>query len=114
MRVVVKKNYDECSVWAAHHIARRIVDYNPTESNPFVLGLPTGSTPLGTYKTLIELCKAGKGLLSCRYRMGFPPVMKYGLALHPTVFIFRNRKSPLMHRKKPSRGIKVRIAFHWT
>ena len=60
MRVVVKKNYDECSVWAAHHIARRIVDYNPTESNPFVLGLPTGSTPLGTYKTLIELCKAGK------------------------------------------------------
>ena len=55
MRVIMKKDYDACSAWVANHIARRIVDYNPTESNPFVLGLPTGSTPIGTYRVLIEL-----------------------------------------------------------
>ena len=32
----------------------------PTAQKPFVLGLPTGSTPLGTYRKLIELNKAGK------------------------------------------------------
>ena len=48
MRVIIKKDYDACSAWVAQHIARRIVNYNPSESNPFVLGLPTGSTPIGS------------------------------------------------------------------
>ncbi|WP_455159808.1 glucosamine-6-phosphate deaminase, partial [Treponema lecithinolyticum] len=55
-----RKNYDECSLWAAEYIAKRISDFAPTAKKPFVLGLPTGSTPLGTYKRLIELNKAGK------------------------------------------------------
>ena len=60
MRVIVRPDYDKCSVWAANHIARRINDFAPTADKPFVLGLPTGSTPLGTYKELIKLNKAGK------------------------------------------------------
>ncbi len=60
MRVIVRPDYDACSVWAANHIAKRIIDAAPTAEKPFVLGLPTGSTPLGTYKQLIALCKAGK------------------------------------------------------
>ncbi|MCQ2612760.1 MAG: glucosamine-6-phosphate deaminase [Treponemataceae bacterium] len=60
MRVIVRPSYDECSKWAANHIARRIIEFAPTAEKPFVLGLPTGSTPLGTYKALIELNKAGK------------------------------------------------------
>ncbi len=60
MRLIIQKNYDECSVWAANHIAARIRDFNPSAKNPFVLGLPTGSTPLGTYKALIDLYKNGK------------------------------------------------------
>ena len=32
---------------------------NPTADKPFVLGLPTGSSPLGMYKHLIELYKQG-------------------------------------------------------
>jgi glucosamine-6-phosphate deaminase len=38
----------------------RINDFAPTSERPFVLGLPTGSSPIPTYKSLIGLVKAGK------------------------------------------------------
>ena len=60
MKLIIQKNYDELSQWAANHIAGRINRFAPTAQRPFVLGLPTGSTPIGTYKALIELNKAGK------------------------------------------------------
>ena len=60
MRVIIRDDYEGCAVWAANHIARRINDAKPTAKKPFILGLPTGSTPLGTYKKLIELNKADK------------------------------------------------------
>ena len=60
MRVIIEKNYDEMSKWAANHIVERINAFNPTEKKPFVLGLPTGSTPIGTYHELVRLHKEGK------------------------------------------------------
>lgn len=60
MRVIIEPNSETVSKWAAAHIAKRINEHNKTEKRPFVLGLPTGSTPLGTYKALIEYNKAGK------------------------------------------------------
>lgn len=51
---------DKVSDWSARYIRRRILDFNPGPGKFFVLGLPTGGTPLGTYKKLIELHKAGK------------------------------------------------------
>ena len=60
MKLVIYKNYEEISHWAAEHISERINQFAPSSSRPFVLGLPTGSTPIGTYKALIELNKAGK------------------------------------------------------
>ncbi|KJF44024.1 glucosamine-6-phosphate deaminase [Draconibacterium sediminis] len=60
MKLVIHNNYDGLSIWAANHIAERICDFNPSAEKPFVLGLPTGSTPLGTYKALIDLYKQGK------------------------------------------------------
>nr|WP_319271081.1 glucosamine-6-phosphate deaminase [uncultured Draconibacterium sp.] len=60
MKLVIHNNYDELSIWAANHIAERISDFQPSAEKPFVLGLPTGSTPLGTYKALIDLYKQGK------------------------------------------------------
>jgi len=60
MRVLIEPDYATMSVWAANYVARRINEFHPKESNPFVLGLPTGSTPLGVYKHLIELCRQGK------------------------------------------------------
>ncbi len=60
MKLVIQENYDDLSQWAGDYIANSINTFNPTEEKPYVLGLPTGSTPLGTYKRLIELFKAGK------------------------------------------------------
>ena len=60
MKLIIHKSYDEISTWTAQYIAKRINEFNPTEKRPFVLGLPTGSSPLGTYKKLIELNKSGE------------------------------------------------------
>lgn len=59
MRMIIQPDYDRVSKWAANYVARRIKDFEPTDSKPFVLGLPTGSSPLGMYKELIELNKKG-------------------------------------------------------
>jgi len=60
MRIIIQKNFEELSKWAANYIARSIQLANPTEEKPFVMGLPTGSSPLGVYKKLIALNKAKK------------------------------------------------------
>ena len=60
MRVIIQKDYDTVSAWAAAYVARTIDEFKPTAKKPFVLGLPTGSSPLGMYKELIRLNKAGK------------------------------------------------------
>ena len=60
MRVIIEPSYDLLSQWAANYVAKRINEFGPKESAPFVLGLPTGSSPLGMYRELIKLNKAGK------------------------------------------------------
>ena len=60
MRLIVQPNYDLLSEWAANYVAKRINEFAPKEGNPFVLGLPTGSSPLGMYRNLIKLYQAGK------------------------------------------------------
>lgn len=60
MRLIIQPDYNQVSEWAARYVASRINAANPTPQKPFVLGCPTGSSPLGMYKKLIELNKAGK------------------------------------------------------
>jgi len=60
MRLIVRPDYEAVSEWAANYIARRVIEAAPTATKPFILGLPTGSSPLGLYRKLIELNKAGK------------------------------------------------------
>ncbi|MBW7889267.1 MAG: glucosamine-6-phosphate deaminase [Bacteroidetes bacterium] len=55
MRVIIQPNYDLVSKWTASYIVKRIRQFKPTPAKPFVLGLPTGSSPIGTYKELIKL-----------------------------------------------------------
>ena len=60
MKLIIHKTYDEISNWVAEYIATKINSFRPSPEKPFVLGLPTGSSPLGTYKRLIELNRLGK------------------------------------------------------
>lgn len=59
MRIIIKNNYEEMSKWAAYYIAKRIKLASKDNNKPFVLGLPTGSSPLGTYIELINLYNKG-------------------------------------------------------
>jgi glucosamine-6-phosphate deaminase len=60
MRVIIQPEADNVARWSAVYIAKRITNANPSPEKQFVLGLPTGSTPLGTYKELIRLHHQGK------------------------------------------------------
>ena len=55
MRIVIKKNYEAVSEWIANYVKNRINSYNPSKDKPFILGLPTGSSPIGTYKNLAQM-----------------------------------------------------------
>ena len=55
MQVIILKDSEEIGKWTAYKIAKRILKFNPTKEKPFVIGLPTGATPLKTYRKLIEL-----------------------------------------------------------
>jgi len=59
MRVIIEPNYKLASLWSAYYIAKSINEFGPSQDKPFVLGLPTGSSPLGIYAELIELNKKG-------------------------------------------------------
>lgn len=60
MRVVIQKDYPMMSDWAANHVIESINKANPTKDKPFILGLPTGSTPIGMYQNLVKAYKEGK------------------------------------------------------
>lgn len=59
MRLIIQPDYQNVSEWAANYVAAKIKNANPTPEKPFVLGLPTGSSPLGVYRHLIKLHKDG-------------------------------------------------------
>jgi glucosamine-6-phosphate deaminase len=60
MRIIIKKNAQEAGDWAAAYIIDRIKKANPTSQKPFILGLPTGSSPLPVYSEFIKRQKSGE------------------------------------------------------
>jgi glucosamine-6-phosphate deaminase len=60
MRVVILDEYSLVSKWAANYVVEKINQKAAITDKPFVLGCPTGSSPLGMYKELIRLNKEGK------------------------------------------------------
>lgn len=69
MRLIIQPNYDLVSKWTASYVAQRILSYKPSSEKPFVLGLPTGSSPIGIYKELINLHK--QEIISFKYVVTF-------------------------------------------
>lgn len=58
MRVVIQEDYRKMCKWAADYIATRIKAHR--EDRPFVLGLPTGSSPIGVYQELVRQNRVGE------------------------------------------------------
>ncbi|MCF0166201.1 MAG: glucosamine-6-phosphate deaminase [Bacteroidales bacterium] len=92
MRLIIEKNYDEMSNTCAEYIISKINAFAPTPEKPFVLGLATGSSPIGTYKALVKACKEGR--VSFKNVVTFNMDEYVGLAeSHPESyhsFMFRN------------------------
>jgi len=59
MRLIIMDDEMQVGEWAAKYVVRRILDFQPTADRPFVLGLPTGGTPLKMYRKLVEYYKQG-------------------------------------------------------
>ena len=60
MRVIIEPDYKTAAQWTANYIVKSINEFGPSAGSPFVLGLPTGSSPIGVYDELVALFKAGK------------------------------------------------------
>lgn len=57
MRLIIRDDEDQASGFVANYIVDRIRTFAPTAEHPFVLGLPTGSTPMNVYARLVEAYK---------------------------------------------------------
>lgn len=60
MRLIIREDTDTAADFIAEYIIRRINNFAATAENPFVLGLPTGSSPTPIYKSLILAHQAGR------------------------------------------------------
>ena len=60
MRIVIKDTKKETGKWTADYIWKKIEAYGPTAERPFVMGLPTGSSPLPIYQEWVRRHKAGE------------------------------------------------------
>jgi len=60
MKLIIRDNSEDVTEWAAKYVIKRIKEFNPGPTKYFVLGLPTGGTPLGMYQKLVKAYKNGK------------------------------------------------------
>ncbi|MFM7427642.1 MAG: glucosamine-6-phosphate deaminase [Elainella sp.] len=60
MRLIVQDSPLAVADWAARYVKQRLDQFRPSADRPFVLGLPTGSTPMNLYRRLVELYRAGQ------------------------------------------------------
>ncbi|QHQ21157.1 glucosamine-6-phosphate deaminase [Pectobacterium brasiliense] len=59
MRLIPLTTAADVGKWAARNIVEKINAFKPSAERPFILGLPTGSSPLEAYKSLVTMHKAG-------------------------------------------------------
>ena len=60
MLLIIKDNKQEVATWVAEYITQKINTFVSDGKKHFVLGLPTGSSPIPTYKKLIDLYRSGQ------------------------------------------------------
>ena len=97
MRVIIEPDYENLSRWAADYVVNKINAFGPTADHPFVLGLPTGSSPIGMYQNLVKANKEG--------RVSFKNVLTFNMdeyvtSTSSTVMPRTSRQSALPTRRR--------------
>ena len=106
MRVIIEKNYDELSRWAARHVVETIKAFQPTAEKPFVLGLPTGSSPMGMYAEIVKAVKAGE--ISLKHVLSFNMDEYVGLPeSHPESYHSFMARNLFDHIDCPKENIQI-------
>lgn len=106
MRIVILDTYEQMSHFAARHIAERIHAARPSADKPFVLGLPTGSSPLGVYKHLIGMHRNGE--LSFQHVVTFNMDEYIGLPeSHPQSYNYFMQEHFFRHVDIPKENINI-------
>ena len=92
--------------WAAVYVAKKIIEFNPTPEKPFVLGLPTGGTPLAMYKKLIQFYR--DGILSFKNIITFNMDEYVGLSPeNPQSYHYYMHKNFFDHIDIPKENINI-------
>ncbi|KAJ1781528.1 Glucosamine-6-phosphate isomerase (Glucosamine-6-phosphate deaminase) (GNPDA) (GlcN6P deaminase), partial [Coemansia sp. RSA 2399] len=60
MRLIIREDPKAVAYYTANYVRQRINEFKPTRKRPFVLGLPTGSTPVEVYWHLVDFYKRGE------------------------------------------------------
>ena len=106
MKIIIRNNSKEGSLWAAHYIARRIKEKAAVTDKPFVIGLCTGSTPIETYAELIRMVKAGE--LSFKNVISFNMDEYVGLPeSHPESYHSFMHRNLFDHIDEPAENIHI-------
>lgn len=106
MRVIILDNYNSIGKWAADYIIKKIHQFKPTGKKPFILGLPTGSTPIGTYDELINQYR--KGIVSFENVVTFNMDEYVGLSTdHPQSYHYYMYKHLFDNIDIPRKNINI-------
>ncbi|MBR1594872.1 MAG: glucosamine-6-phosphate deaminase, partial [Alloprevotella sp.] len=106
MRVIIEPNYEKLSQWAANYVVNRINAAKPTAEKPFVLGLPTGSSPIGMYQCIIKAYQEGR--VSFRHVLTFNMDEYVGLPEeHPESYHSFMKKNLFDHIDCPAENIHI-------
>lgn len=106
MRVIIKPDYARVSAYAAEYVIERINAAGPTAERPFVLGLPTGSSPVGMYECLVEAVRSGR--VSFRHVVTFNMDEYVGLPEdHPESYHTFMRRHLFDHIDCPAENINI-------
>ncbi|HEY9643521.1 MAG TPA: glucosamine-6-phosphate deaminase [Coleofasciculaceae cyanobacterium] len=106
MHLIICDTPEAVGQWSARYVKHRIQTYAPTADHPFVLGLPTGSSPLALYKQLIQFYQQGE--LSFEHVVTFNMDEYVGLpADHPQSYHSVMHRHLLDHINIPQENIYI-------
>lgn len=106
MRILIEKDINEAGRWVADYVIKKIKDFKPTTEKPFILGLPTGSSPITTYQELIRRHKAGD--ISFKNVITFNMDEYVGIPInHPQSYHFFMHDNLFNHIDIPKQNINI-------